>query len=132
MKLITKDVGYAVRAICFIAKKNKRIVSVSELAKCLKIPLPFLRKLLQVLSKKRILKSHKGKGGGFMLAIPINKIFLIDLIRIFQGPLELIECIFKKKTCPHIKTCKLKKRIDKIQKYLVSELKNITIVALLK
>jgi len=131
MKLITRDTDYAVRALCFIAKCEKEIVPVSELNRNLRIPGPFLRKILQILNKKGLLRSYKGKGGGFMLALAPGKIFLADLIEIFQGSLRLNECIFKKRICPDIKTCKLKKRIDTIQKYVISELKDITLVSLL-
>lgn len=131
MKLITRDTDYAVRAICYIAKKNKKVVSVSQLVNRLKIPRPFLRKILQSLNKKRILKSVKGKGGGFSMLLGPHKILLLDLIEIFQGRLKLNECSFKKKVCPNIKTCKLKKRIDKIQKYTIRELKTIKISDLL-
>lgn len=131
MKLITRDTDYAIRALCFIAKCEKEIVPVSELNRNLRIPGPFLRKILQVLNKKRLLRSYKGKGGGFMLALAPNKIFLADLIEIFQGSLKLNECIFKKRICPDIKICKLKKRIDAIQKYVISELRDITLASLL-
>ncbi|MBL7131282.1 MAG: Rrf2 family transcriptional regulator [Candidatus Omnitrophica bacterium] len=132
MKLITRDTDYAVRALIFIIKQKEKIVSVSKLVKNLKIPKPFLRKILQVLNKKGLLNSFKGKGGGFSLAIAPNKIFLLDLIRIFQGPLKLNECILKKRICPNVKTCRLKKRIDSIQRYVVSELKDIALASLLK
>ncbi len=131
MKLITRDTDYAIRALCFIAKCEKEIVPVSELNRNLRIPGPFLRKILQILNKKRLLRSYKGKGGGFMLALAPNKIFLADLIEIFQGSLKLNECIFKKRICPDRKTCKLKKRIDNIQKQVISELKDITLASLL-
>jgi len=131
MKLITRDTDYAVRALCFIAKCEREIVPVSELNRNLRIPRPFLTKILQILNKKRLLRSYKGKGGGFMLALAPNKIFLADLIGIFQGSLKLNECIFKKRICPDIKTCKLKKRIDNIQKQVISELKDITLASLL-
>lgn len=131
MKLITRDTDYAIRALCFIAKCGKEIVPVSELNRNLRIPGPFLRKILQILNKKRLLRSYKGKGGGFMLALAPNKIFLADLIEIFQGSLKLNECIFKKRICPDRKTCKLKKRIDNIQKQVISELKDITLASLL-
>jgi len=132
MKLITRDTDYAVRAVCFIAKCKKKIISVSELVKELKIPRPFLRKILQVLNKKGILKSHKGQGGGFQLNVAANKIFLVDLIVIFQGPLKLNECFFKKLRCPNINSCSLRKKIEGIENYVVRELKTITINSLLK
>lgn len=62
MKLITRDTDYALRAVCFIARDKERVTSASELVKNLSIPQPFLRKLLQILSRGRILRSHKGQG----------------------------------------------------------------------
>ena len=132
MKLLTRDTDYALRALCFIAKKKNKRVPVSELVGCLKIPQPFLRKILQVLNKKGILRSHKGIGGGFLLARPASKIFLVDLVSIFQGPLHLNECFLKKVTCPNIRTCVLKKKIDRIEQHLIEELTSITIASLLK
>ena len=67
MKLITRDTDYAIRAITYMAKHKESRVSVKELVKNLKVPRPFLRKILQVLDKKGLLRSYKGKGGGFLL-----------------------------------------------------------------
>ncbi|MFH0935784.1 MAG: Rrf2 family transcriptional regulator [Candidatus Omnitrophota bacterium] len=132
MKLITRDTDYALRAICFIARDKDGLVSATELVEKLKIPRPFLRKLLQALHKKRILRSYKGQGGGFLLIKPVNKIFLIDLIKIFQGRFSLNECLFKKRACPNIKTCGLRKKIKNIENYVIRELNSISIASLLK
>ncbi|MDD5432564.1 MAG: Rrf2 family transcriptional regulator [Candidatus Omnitrophica bacterium] len=132
MKLITRDTDYALRAVCFIEKNSNKLVTVPELVQAIRIPRPFLRKILQTLTKKRILKSYKGAGGGFELALPPNKISLIALIKIFQGSLKLNECFLRKKACPNQKTCALKKKIDKIEGLVVRELSSITIGSLLK
>jgi len=132
VKLITRDTDYAVRALCFIAKHNNEIVSASEIVKDLKIPKPFLRKILQVLNKKGLLISYKGKGGGFKLVVAPDKIFLAGLVKIFQGQLKLNECIFKKKVCPNKNICALKKKIDVMEKYVTKELNSVTIGSLLK
>ncbi len=131
-KLITRDIDYAVKALIFLAKQKKRIVSVAELVRNLKIPRPFLRKILQALNKNGLLKSYKGRGGGFTLALRPEKIFLIDLIEIFQGSLRLSECLLGRMICPDRSACVLKKKIDAIERYVISELKSITIASLLK
>lgn len=131
MKLITRDTDYAVRALCFIAKREEETVPVSTLVRELKIPRPFLRQILQMLNKKGIVKSHKGSNGGFQLAISPERIYLVELIRIFKGSLKLSECLFKKKICPNRSKCALKKKIDAIEKKVVSELGAITIASLL-
>lgn len=132
VKLITRDTDYALRSICFMAKSKEKIVSVSGLVEVLKIPKPFLRKTLQILNGKGILKSYKGLGGGFKLVLPANKIFLLDLIEIFQGPFKLNECFFKKVICSNTKTCILRKKMNAIERYVLSELKSISIASLLK
>jgi Rrf2 family protein len=132
LKLITRDTDYAVRALCFIAKRKDDIVPATELVKKLKIPRPFLRKILQTLNTKGLLESYKGQGGGFKLARSAKKIFLVDLIEIFQGPFRLNECFFKRVVCPHRRDCSLKEKIDSIERHVISELKSITIASLLK
>lgn len=130
MKLITRDTDYAARALVFIAQKNNRVTSVAELVKELKIPRPFLRKILQALNKNGLLKSYRGQGGGFLLSLPAEKIFMTDLIRTFQGPLRINECFFRKRLCPERSVCALRKKIGNIEKYVIGELNNITVASL--
>ncbi|MCX5712561.1 MAG: Rrf2 family transcriptional regulator [Candidatus Omnitrophica bacterium] len=130
--MITRNTDYALRAVSYIAGKDKKIISVAELVKKLSIPRPFLRKLLQVLNKEKILVSQKGSGGGFILAKPVNKIFLLDLVKIFQGELKINECFLKKSICPNIKTCALRKKILTIEKFAYSQLKDVTLGVLMR
>jgi Rrf2 family protein len=132
MKLITRDTDYAVRALCYIARQRGQIVSVNELVDCLNVPKPFIRKLLQILNKKGILKSYKGKGGGFTLAADNKNITLVGIIEIFQGPLRLSDHNFKKSLCHDIQKCPLKKKLDKIEDYVRSELGQVTVAYLLE
>lgn len=132
MKLITREIDYAVRALCAIAQKDGQgVVSVSGLVEELMIPRPFLRKILQALNKKNLLKSYKGNGGGFTLAVPAGRIFLSDLIEAFQGPLKLNECIFKKQICPGMNACILRSKVNSIEKRMIAELRSITIESLI-
>jgi Rrf2 family protein len=114
-----------------MVKSKKNIISVSELVKETKIPRPFLRRILQILHKNKILVGYKGLGGGFKLRLKPEKIYILDLVKIFQKDLKLNECLFKKKICSNIKNCKLKKVIDSIQNYAISKLSSITIKSLL-
>ncbi len=130
MKLITKDIDYAVKALLFIAQNENKRQSVADLADELNVPYPFLRKILRILSRQGILSSVKGKKGGFNLARPPEKIRLVDLIRVFHGPVELAECVFKEKICPDIKTCPLRQKILKLQEVFLSELQAVTMASL--
>ncbi len=132
MKLITRNTDYAVRALCYIAEQKQEVISADQLVKSLEIPRPFLRKILQSLNKEGLLNSSKGKGGGFTLTLPPEKISLVDVMEIFQGPIKLNECKFKKSDCPHTSDCLLKKKIDEIEKEVMLKLKAITIASIIK
>ena len=132
MKLITRNTDYGVRALCFIAKNKERVVAVPELVKALKIPRSFLRKILQALTKRGFIRSYKGIGGGFELAVPSNKLYIVEVAKVFQGSFSLNECFLNKKVCPDRRTCPLKKKIGNIEKNVISELSSITIGQLLK
>ena len=132
MKLLTRNTDYGIRALCFIAKAKGRIVPVPELVKALKIPRPFLRKILQVLTRNGFVRSYKGIGGGFVLAVPARKLHIVEVAKTFQGPLNLNECFLNKKVCPNRKICPLKNKIDTIEKNVISELRSITIGELVR
>ena len=132
MKLITRNTDYAVRALCCIAEQKQEVISADQLVKSLKMPRPFLRKILQTLNKEGLLNSSKGKGGGFTLAVSPGEITLTDVMKIFQGPVRLNECKFKKSNCPYITNCLLKNKIDEIEKEVIVKLKAITMASIIK
>lgn len=132
MKLLTRNADYAVRAICCMASKSGRAVTVTELTDDLKMPRPFLRKILQRLNKVGMVRSARGKEGGFRLAKEPYKITLADFIEAFQGPFSINECVFKKKVCPNIKKCSLKRKIDEIEDYVEVQLRSVSIGSILR
>lgn len=132
VKLLTRNTDYGIRAICFIAKEKGRVVSVTELVKALKVPRPFLRKILQILTKSGFVNSFRGARGGFTLAKNSNRLYIVEVAHVFQGPLDLGKCMLRKNLCPNRKICPLKKKINKIESYVVSKLSSITVSELLK
>jgi len=130
MKLLSRMSDYAVRALCFIAKKDG-LASAAEITLKLKVPGPFTRRILQILEKKGYLASVKGKGGGFRLNRPAKKIALKGVIEAFHGPMLLNECLFKKKLCPDRRTCLLRKKLGSIEEEVVRKLGKVTISSLI-
>jgi len=133
MKLITREIDYAVRALVYLADKGKsRIVPVTELARKLSVTRPFMRKIMQVMAKSDVVGSNKGNKGGFLLKKDPGDIYLIDLVEIFQGKFSLNECILNKNICPNKGNCILKDRVDGIEEKVKKELELIDLRSLLK
>ena len=132
MKLLTRHTDYAVRALVYMSADPQRITSAQELIAKLKIPDAFLRQLLQALSKAGILRSHKGKGGGFSFRKKPLDIRLLDVLQIFQGKTELAGCMLAGAVCPDRATCPLRQRIKHIEMQMLKELRETTIASLRK
>ena len=132
MRLINKNIYYAVRSLIYIAQKQDETTSVAELVSKLKMRRAFLRRILQVLSRHGILKSSKGKGGGFLLNMQPSKLRIIDVVRIFRGKIDIMNCLLEKDVCPHPDECVLMAKMKDIERKLYRTLKTTTIATLLK
>jgi Rrf2 family transcriptional regulator, nitric oxide-sensitive transcriptional repressor len=132
MRFITKQTDYAIRILAVMAKDADTVFTTSDLAKKLKISKPFVRAILQKLSREKVVASSKGKGGGFRTALAPDRISIISLIEIFQGPVRLDHCLIRENVCPDVKTCVLKKKLKEIGNYINNEFKVLTLEKLLK
>ncbi|MFH1037642.1 MAG: Rrf2 family transcriptional regulator [PVC group bacterium] len=132
MKLLTKNTDYAVRALICLAREKGRYVSSREIAEREKIPLSYLRRLLQDLAREGLVSSREGAGGGVRLAGDPGRIELIRLIGIFQGKLDLAECLFRNHVCPNRSRCPLRRQLKKIEENVLADLAGITIGGLVR
>src|SRR5208337_1622098 len=71
----------------------------SEISQSMLIPRTFLAKILQQLSRRGIVKSTQGVGGGFRLAKPPAEISLLEVIEAIQGPSALNACAVDESVC---------------------------------
>lgn len=131
MKLLTRNTDYAVRALCRLALERDTLFSATDLVKELKIPKPFMRKLLQELHKNGLLESQRGRDGGFRLALAPDEIFIYKIAEIFQGEFALNEHVFRGGPCPEQKRCNLKAKLDEIERKALAEFKSITIASIM-
>lgn len=71
----------------FIASKPdpRTNTGLKEISDQLRIPQPYLAKILQTLARKKILHSTKGPHGGFYLSVPADKLTLMDIIDAIDG-----------------------------------------------
>ena len=130
MKLLTKDTDYAVRAIVYLARNSDGYKSSREISESEGIPLQFLRRILQKLTRAGLITSREGVAGGVKLDAKPGRIRVSDIIKIFQGDIELSECMFRKRLCAHRATCVLRARIQSIEAMVNKEFEKVTIATL--
>src|SRR5450432_4384358 len=97
MTSLSRKARYALKALYVLAADDARgPVLIADLAEGEKIPRKFLEAILLELKNAGILKSKKGKGGGYALARPADQIMIGEIIRVIDGPLAPIPCVSEK------------------------------------
>lgn len=93
--MISQKTKYALKAVLMLAREyeRKEPILISEIAKEERIPKKFLENILLELRKKGVLRSKKGKGGGYLLARDPSQITFAEVMRIFEGSLSPLPCL---------------------------------------
>jgi Rrf2 family protein len=85
---------YAVRAMTQLASVDGGgLVTTDDLAKSQGIPAQFLVDILSDLRTDRLVRSHRGRDGGYELARPATEISIADVLRCIDGPLASVRDI---------------------------------------
>jgi Rrf2 family protein len=132
MKVLTKNTDYAIRALLALASKKGSYVSAKSIATEHDIPYQFLRRLLQEMIRHNLIISKDGVQGGFMMQKDPDEITVTELIEIFQGKVQVSECLFRKQICGNRARCVLRHEIMRIEQVVQSEFEKVTIGKLLR
>ena len=93
MKISTKG-EYGIRAMLYIAMHNDQgPVTSKEIATEQAIPEPYLRQILALLSRDRLILSNRGPQGGHVLGRPAERISLRDILLTLEGQMTPIDQI---------------------------------------
>jgi Rrf2 family nitric oxide-sensitive transcriptional repressor len=127
MKILNRDVDYAVRALVLMARNDRPATPVAGMREEVRVSGPFLRKIMQKLQRSGFVHSVKGKGGGFALARDPGNIRLGELVSALQGGIRLNDCVSGGKLCAFHSACKLRGRLASMEGRLLEELAAITV-----
>jgi len=111
VRQLSKRTQYSLRALYALTRKfGEGPVLITTLAESETIPKKFLEQILVSLKSAGFVSSKKGKGGGYVLAQPPEKITIGSVIRAIEGPLAPLPCAsetrFRKcDECVDIQTC---------------------------
>jgi len=106
--LFSRQCEYALQAVLYLAKiKSGKMTSIKEMAAQLDIPYHYLAKILQNLSNKGLLRSVKGRTGGFALNIPVDQITLMQVIDAVDGQGVKHTCVMGFGDCSEDNPCAL-------------------------
>ncbi len=127
MKL-TSYTNYAMRCLQLAALKEPELVRIDDVTFIHGVSRPQVVKVVHKLGKAGFLETVRGRKGGFRLGRPAKDIIIGDIVRLTEGPLDVVECFNpEKNTCPLIGICKLSKKIQEATHAFMDVLDNVTI-----
>ncbi len=125
---MTKQADYGIVLLTRMAGDPERIVTASELAGEVHLPLPTVSKILKLLGRSGILTSHRGAKGGYVLAGEAAEVTVADIITALDGPIAITECIDDTPgECSHESSCAVRSNWQRINNAIRGALENITL-----
>lgn len=112
--LISSKGRYALKLMIYIAAiggdpaagaKAAPAVSLREVAEREQISLKYLEQLVRPLMNAGLLRSVRGKGGGYVLAVPAQDIRAGDILRAAEGERSTVACEGLEGTCGRSDLC---------------------------
>jgi len=112
---ISKRGDYALRALIDLgiaAELGHPMLRAQDIVARENLPKGFLDQILMQLRKAGLVRTKRGKHGGYLLDKPMDSISIGQIIRLVDGPLAPIRCVSQSKyakcSCPDENTCGLR------------------------
>lgn len=106
MKVSTKG-RYGLRAMMDLAAHQREgaPVFLADIAKRQAISEKYLEHIFATLRGAGLVRTVRGRKGGFLLSKPAEEITASAIITALEGPCTLVDCVSKPKTCPRSGVC---------------------------
>jgi Rrf2 family protein len=101
--------------------------SATQISSSLKLGLPTVRKILQLLSRAELLNASRGVSGGYQLARPMEEISLLEIVEAVDGKLALTDCCTSL-NCHIIEACQGQTKWRKINDVVAQALREKKLV----
>ena len=132
MKLSTRS-RYGARILVDLARHNNQgPIQIGEISKRQDISVKYLEQLIRPLKQAKLVESVRGPKGGHMLAKNPEKITLGQIVRLFEGQSDLVECISNPETCNMADDCQVRLAWKDATRVLYERLDSTTIADLME
>ncbi|MDK2896625.1 MAG: hypothetical protein PWP04_745 [Candidatus Atribacteria bacterium] len=129
---ISTRLRYGLRLLLELARhEGGKPVKLKDVSANQQIPLPYLRQLIIPLENEGLVKSVRGSRGGYLLAQPPEKIGLLKVARVLEGPLTLVNCVGEPSACNRSPSCPTRKLWEEISEETRKVLSQKTLKSLL-
>jgi len=121
--IISTQTRYAVRFLLELSYSEEadRPTTLRQAADAQGISVAYLESIALKLRKRGYLKSYKGAGGGYTLAMPIEQITLGEIMRLMENKYFQIHCAEdSEETCKNFSDCRIAKAWETLESHLTN------------
>jgi Rrf2 family protein len=135
--MLTQKARYAVHALIVLAEYDgDEPMMIADIAEKARVPRKFLEQILLELKKRAIVRSVRGRSGGYLLGREPEEITFADILRVIDGPIALSPCASvtaytKCNDCFDEKTCAIRKVLLDARDATASVLESRTLASML-
>jgi len=130
MKLSTRA-RYALRMMIEIAgSPGADLVSLGHVAATTNISKGYLDQLATALKTASLMRSTRGRGGGYQLARPAEEISVGQIIEAAIGPTNVVECVRQPEVCLKSDYCECRDVYERINGAIVNVLDGMSLAEL--
>jgi Rrf2 family protein len=127
---LTKKADYGLIALRHLASIPGATASTKDIADAYHLPVPLLAKVLQQLTRAKILQSVAGTNGGYKLARDARQISALEVVRAIDGPVILTHCFTEHGTCDQSESCTVREPLRRVHEAILELLNKFTITDL--
>ena len=132
MKLSTRS-RYGTRILVDLARHiDQGPVQIGEISKRQNISVKYLEQLIRPLKQADLVTSVRGPKGGHLLAKKPDKITLGQIVRLFEGQSDLVECVSRPEKCAKSDDCQVRLAWQDATRVLYEKLDATTIADLVQ
>jgi Rrf2 family protein len=127
--MFSKSTEYALRATIYIAQKSneEKKLSIGLISKAIGSPASFTAKILQNLTRAKIVNAVRGPNGGFYLTQKAKKLSVRSILEAMNEDKILKKCVLGLKKCSEEKPCPMHNQYKFIKENLVELFESKTI-----
>ncbi|MBI1386842.1 MAG: Rrf2 family transcriptional regulator [bacterium] len=124
----SQSVDMALHALWYMAKHSpEEPVQIKDLARCVRVSESYLARVMHWLAKAGLLKSIRGKNGGFTFKRPPAQITIADVVIAIDSDAAQFDCSWEERGCELHAGCSLVNLFHEAQKRMLEVLEQMTI-----
>lgn len=129
---LPKSVTHGIYALCYLSRQEQdSVASSTEIAKAVTVPAEYASKILQSLAAAGLVRSVRGRAGGYTIARDLDRITVLQVLDAVYSPGD--DSVLQPRVCPVSapEPCRVHGGLVRLEEHLLGILANQTLAQII-